>query len=387
MKTHINISVDIKHEPILQEIQLKDNLKSYTQVVDMLLYEKTKKNEGLPFSKFSITNRRYIGSKAKLLGFISSSIEKNIGEFETFVDIFSGTGSVGNYFNSPKHQIITNDLLYSNYLSNTAFLGNEGFDFEKIDLVLKELIQLSPKRDNYFSKHFGGKFFSEITAKRIGAIRENIQKQKNLNPREKAILITSLLYASDKIANTCGHYDAYREGSVCSDNLILKHLDIFHAKNSNNLNFNEDSNELAKKLSSKKMDIVYADPPYNSRQYGSAYHVLENLARWNKPDVEGKASKMLNRKELNSNYCTKSAIQSFEELVDNVNAKYFILSYSNMEKKGNDRSNAKMDDKDIIRILEKKGDLIIESSSHQAFSAGKSNINNHEERLFICKLK
>ena len=135
------------------------------------------------------------------------------------------------------------------------------------------------------------------------------------------------------------------------------------------------------------MDIVYADPLYNSRQYSSLYHLVENLARWKKPDVEGKASKMKNRKELNSKYCNKTAIETFEELISNVKAKYFILSYSNMGIKGNDRSNARMSEDDIKRVMRNKGKLIIKEMSHQPFSTGKSKIIDHKELLFICELK
>ena len=46
----------------------------------------------------------------------------------------------------------------------------------------------------------------------IGEIRENIEKAKDLNEKEKAILIASLLYSADKVANTVGHYDAYIKG-------------------------------------------------------------------------------------------------------------------------------------------------------------------------------
>ena len=253
---------------------------------------------------------------------------------------------------------------------------------------MKEYNQLKG-RENYFSKHFGDKFFSKLIAKKIGTIRENIEKSyKNseINFREKAILITSLIYASDKIANTCGHYDAYRENADFNNNLILKQLDIFHDKNQNNILFNQDSNTLFESLSGG-VDIVYADPPYNSRQYSSLYHLIENLAKWEKPDVEGKASKMRNRKELNSKYCNKTAIEAFEDLLSSVKAKYFILSYSNMGTKGNDRSNARMSEEDIIRVMKNKGELIIKEMCHQPFSAGKSIISNHKELLFICKFK
>ena len=50
-----------------------------------------------------------------------------------------------------------------------------------------------------------------------------------------------------------------------------------------------DSNELVKNI---EADLVYIDPPYNSRQYCDAYHLLENVARWEKPEVFGVARKM-----------------------------------------------------------------------------------------------
>lgn len=52
-----------------------------------------------------------------------------------------------------------------------------------------------------------------------------------------------------------------------------------NVNNKNNKIFNEDSNELARNI---KADIVYIDPPYNSRQYSDAYHLLENVATWEK---------------------------------------------------------------------------------------------------------
>ena len=48
-------------------------------------------------------------------------------------------------------------------------------------------------------------------------IRENIEKAKGLNEKEKAILIASLLYSADKVANTVGHYDAYIKGHKITD--------------------------------------------------------------------------------------------------------------------------------------------------------------------------
>lgn len=53
---------------------------------------------------------------------------------------------------------------------------------------------------------------------------------------------------------------------------------------------NLDANEFIKTV---KADLVYIDPPYNSRQYCDAYHLLENVAVWNKPKVYGVAKKWI----------------------------------------------------------------------------------------------
>ncbi len=144
--------------------------------------------------------------------------------------------------------------------------------------------------------------------------------------------------------------------------------------------YNMDSNELAGNITA---DLVYIDPPYNSRQYCDAYHLLENVARWEKPKVYGVAKKM-DRTALKSLYCTRRAAEAFEDLVTKLNCRYILLSYNNMAEKGNDRSNAKISDEDIHRILGKKGEVKVFSEEYKAFTTGKSDIEDNQERLFLC---
>lgn len=335
---------------------------------------------------FAVHNRRYLGSKSGLLEFIYSSVLKHCGDFESFVDIFSGTGSVATRFNS-NYNVITNDILYSNYLSNLAFLGDDYLDVDKLDRILLELNDLSCNEDNYFSFEFGGKYFDEANSRKIGRIREYITQINSLNEREYAYLITSLIYAADKIAHTCGHYDAYRSGVEKQPTLQLKHLFISSEINRGNQCFNTDANTLVKDHKFGRQSVLYADPPYNSRQYSSAYHVLENLACWNKPPLEGKARKPKDRKRRSSKYSTNEAILAFEDLIETCDSRYVVLSYSNMGNKGNARSNAKMSDSEIVALMRRYGKLTIETVDHKAFTTGKSKIGSHEERLFILERK
>ncbi len=335
-----------------------------------------------PYKTTNINNRRYLGNKYKLLDFIRGTIDDECPDITTVADIFAGTGSVASAFSDKK--IITNDLLYFNHLCHIAWFGSEKYDEEKIKNLICFYNAVKPIEDNYMSTNFANTFFSLEDCRKIGYIREDIEdnfKEQKINARERAILITSLIYAMDRIANTCGHYDAYIKGADFEKSLELCVPLASNNNNENNQCYNEDANQLVRRI---EADLVYIDPPYNSRQYCDAYHLLENVATWEKPEVKGVALKM-DRTALKSDYCTSSAAEAFEDLVSHIRARYIVLSYNNMAGKGNDRSNAKISDDDIMRILSRKGRVKVFSEQYKAFSAGKSNITGNEERLFVCE--
>ena len=328
-----------------------------------------------------INNRRYLGNKYKLLPFIKKVVDSECTDIEIVVDIFSGTGAVASAFQDK--QLVTNDIMYSNYISNFAWFSPRKYSRKKIEKIIDEYNTMVINEENYMTMNFSNTYFSHDDCSKIGFIREDIETKyanKEINKRERALLITSLLYAMDKIAKTCGHYDAYRKGVEFDMHLELLLPEASTTNNKKNKCYNMDSNALAKKIVA---DLVYIDPPYNSRQYCDAYHLLENVARWEKPEVFGVAKKM-DRSALKSKYCTRSAEEAFEDLVKQLNCKYIVLSYNNMAKKGNDRSNARISDDDIIRILSAKGELKVFSEEYKAFTTGKSDIENNQERLFLC---
>jgi adenine-specific DNA-methyltransferase len=331
-----------------------------------------------------INNRRYLGNKYKLLPFIASAVAENCEGVTTVADIFAGTGAVASAFTD--RQLITNDNLYSNYICHLAWFSPQSYSKEKIEGLVALYNDIKVTSDNYMSDNFADTFFSRVDCRKIGFIREDIEKRfskKEINERERALLITSLLYAADKIANTCGHYDAFRQGIELERHLELSVPVPTDNLNAGNVCYNENTNELIKRITA---DLVYIDPPYNSRQYCDAYHLLENIARWEKPSVSGVARKM-DRKKLKSDYCTNKAAAAFENLIRSINARYIMLSYNNMAQKGNDRSNAKISDEDIMRVLSAKGEVKIFTQDYKPFSAGKSDIENNEERLFLCVCK
>jgi adenine-specific DNA-methyltransferase len=332
----------------------------------------------------TIKNRRYLGNKYKLLSFIKNVIDKEC-IISSIADIFAGTGSVASAFIDKK--IITNDILYSNYICHYGWFYPEEYSEEKIKDILISYNNLKISEDNYMSDNFTNIFFTLEDCRKIGYIREDIEQKYNsniINKKERSLLIISLISASDKIANTCGHYDGFRHNSIFERG----HLDLCLPLPNKNLNkenlcFNKDVNELVKEIYS---DIIYLDPPYNSRQYSDCYHLLENLVRWEKPEVIGITKKMINRDNIKSKYCSKDASIYFEDLIKNINSKYILLSYNSTGNKGNNRSNARISDNDIYDILNSKGKVKTFSIDYNIYNAGSTNITENQERLFLCTI-
>ena len=335
----------------------------------------------------NIENRRYIGNKSKLLKFIDDTIKKEKIRFCTVGDVFSGTGVVSEYFLNKGKEIYVNDLLFSNFVIYKALLSNEKYEEEKIIKIIDDYnrIEVEKIQDNYFSDNFSGNYYHYKDAKKIGYVREDIENRylnKEINEREYYILISCLLYSMDKISNTVGHYESFLNKEPEYKNLQISNLNI-KLYNSNSHIYNEDANCLVRKI---KVDVMYIDPPYNARQYANFYHLLENVAQWKKPKVYNKAKKM-ERKNIMSEYCKANAKAVFSDLIENINAKYIIVSYNNTYEAKSTSSVNSITYQDMMQILEKKGKVSVYETDYKFFNSGKTNLDKHKERLFVCKVR
>ena len=335
----------------------------------------------------NIENRRYIGNKSKLLKFIDDTIKKEKIRFCTFGDVFSGTGVVAEYFLNKGKEIYVNDLLFSNFVIYKALLSNEKYEEEKIIKIIDDYnrIDVEKIQDNYFSDNFSGNYYHYKDAKKIGYVREDIENRylkKEINDREYYILISCLLYSMDRISNTVGHYESFLNKEPEYKNLQISNLNI-KLYNSNSHIYNEDANSLVRKI---KVDVMYIDPPYNARQYANFYHLLENVAQWKKPKVYNKAKKM-ERKNIMSEYCKANAKTVFTDLIENINAKYIIVSYNNTYEAKSTSSVNSITYNDMMQILEKKGKVSVYETDYKFFNSGKTNLDKHKERLFVCKVE
>lgn len=331
---------------------------------------------------YSISNRRYTGSKNKLLDWIEGLILENC-EGVSFFDVFAGTGVVSDRMSKHYDKIIMNDFLFSNEIIYKAFFGNGEYDENIIKKYREQFQNINPNRikDNYFSINFGEKYFSNNDAKLIGKIREEIKKLKRvLSDREYCILLASLLYSMDKVANTVGHYDAYRKISNIEDRFVYELINPEKASDKFTI-YRMDANQLVKAV---KADIAFIDPPYNSRQYSRFYHVLENVAQWKKPRLEGVALKP--KAENMSEYCRNRAPEVFADLIKNIDVKYIVVTYNNTYNSKSSSSKNKITLEEIRGILSLRGQTIVYEKKYQCFNAGKTEFDNHKEFVFITKV-
>lgn len=334
-----------------------------------------------------INNRRYIGCKTSLLTNIDDVISKYFkNEKFTLADIFSGTGIVAEYFYEKGNKVITNDILYSNYVSYMTWMSNGLFDKNKVNSLIEEYSNLNPNtlKENYFSKIFGNKYFHNNDAKIIGYIREDLESKKNdLTEREYYIILSSLIYETDKIANTCGHFESFLSKTPVEKGVKLRVPEIFESNDNQNEIYCMDANELAKNI---KADVVYIDPPYNARQYVNFYHVLENLARWEKPtDLEGNSMKF-KRNHLKSDYSKSKAPVVFKDLINSLDTKLIVVSYNNTYNARSGASNNKISEEQLLSILKSKGKVTRHEIKYKAFNAGKTDFDNHKEYLYVCEV-
>jgi len=317
----------------------------------------------------------YIGSKYKLSDFIKSTVYSVAGNDlsdKIFCDIFAGTGIIGRKFKCEVKKVIANDCEYYSFVLNKNYIENHA-EIPAKETFLSELNCLPLLDNGFVYKNYclGGngerQYFSDENGKKIDTIRLQIENWKTTGAISSGLyffLLASLLESADKVANTASVYGAY-----------LKHLkktaqkELFLEPAHYELNINKhevyncNANELIKKIEG---DILYMDPPYNERQYGANYHMLNTIAEY-KPFLPNGKTGLRHYKR--SDWCNRRKVCNvFEDLIKNAKFKYLFLSYNN---------EGLMSVDNVKRIMSKYGKYSLAQTNYQRFKADKNENRNH----------
>jgi len=324
----------------------------------------------------------YIGSKHSLLPFIEQVFrEISDGAERTACDIFAGTGSVGRLFKRLGLRVIANDLQYYAFALNKAYIEiNEQPGFTQLQQKYKaEVARLEAEDDTsqqalafvnslpgtrgFIAKNYGpagGRFYySEKNAEKADAIRQAIEEwfaEGTIREDEYFYLLCSLLEAIDQVANTASVYGAFLKKFKQSalKPLTLKPLTLYNHVAGCRA-FRRDANELIEEI---ECDVLYLDPPYNHRQYGANYHVLETIAAYDTPELSGVTGM---RDYPRSRYCKpRDAREALERLIAGARARHILMSY-------NDEGVLSFEE--IRRILSLRGEPKTFSRTYNRFKA------------------
>jgi adenine-specific DNA methylase len=182
-------------------------------------------------------------------------------------------------------------------------------------------------------------YFTLDAARRIDAIRTQLNDWHTaaaISDDEYYILLATLLEAADAVANTAGVYAAYIK-SWQSNALRALRLRLpaigssprpHRSRRARCEAHQGDVSALAPDLG--RFDLLYLDPPYNTRQYSGYYHVPELIARgWfgDPPVLRGKTGLLSDAKK--SEWSTRAGcVAALDRLLTTTDADHVVLSYN-----------------------------------------------------------
>lgn len=323
---------------------------------------------------------RYSGSKRTIIPFIHSVI-KDL-PIRTVLDGFSGSTRVGQFFKKAGLSVQSNDLATYSEIFGRAYLENNEIVLPGVQEKLEYLNGLLPA-DGFFTAAYGGeddgtgkvksvdgkkKPFQLHNTRKLDVIRPAID-QIATSEAERAILLTSLILALDKVENTLGHQVAYlSEWAPRSYDTIHLEMPALIKGSGECVVSRQDVSTI-----NQSFDLAYFDPPYNTNnpvtvttrvRYASYYHLWTTIVKNDQPKLCGAS----NRREDCSSDSLPGVITpyestkldvveaAFEKLVRCINTQFVLLSYSNKGKVSPDR---------LVEILSAFGQVTVNRIDHK----------------------
>ena len=354
---------------------------------------------------------RFIGCKLNLMPYIERLITETLDIREgVFCDIFAGTATVGAHFKRRGFQIISNDLLELSAAFQHALIANniepefagiidELGDVGNTDLftalspynkVVAWLNCLPGKKGFIFNAYCpsgnnecGRQYLSDVNGQKIDAVRQQIKAWRDagdITENEFYLLLLPLLEATSKVSNISGTYAAYLKNwdARTYKPLTLVPVDIIQSPLKHNVH-RKSANDLINEI---QCDVLYIDPPYNTRQYITNYHLLETIARYDNPSIHGKTGLRDYEESEKSAYCSKTTcLSALTDLVEKADAKHIVFSYSNEGILSVD---------DILSVLSSRGEAslssVIDYQRYKSHSKGSNGDKSVQELLFHAKI-
>ena len=318
---------------------------------------------------------KYIGSKLKLIPQVLELVKKV--NAETILDGFAGTTRVSQALAKLGYTVICNDIAPWSKIFGTCYLLNTK-PREAYQPLIDHLNAVPPV-EGWFTEHYGGhanggcaiqadglkKPWQLHNTRKLDAIRQEIETL-NLNPVDKAVALTSLILALDRVDNSLGHFSAYLKewAPRAYKELVLEVPEVSTSDGAHQV-YQSDIFELVPRVA---VDLAYFDPPYGSNnekmpasrvRYAAYYHLWKSVVLFDKPDLFGKAKR---RKDTSDPFAASVfeefrrnddgrfiAVDAMARLIRETQARWILLSYS---------SGGRATAEQLNEVLQNNGELI-----------------------------
>jgi adenine-specific DNA-methyltransferase len=309
---------------------------------------------------------RYIGNKTRLLPFIRQGVRRLGIRPGVAHDAFAGTASVGRALKTDGWVVASSDLMTYSYVLQRAYVVAQRIpsfaalragdpDVRRglrsralrtraaargetvLHAVAEYLSSWVEPEHGFMSRHFspaGGRmYFTEANAGRIDVVRgllHDWRVRDLIDDDAYTLLLAALIEGADRVANTAGVYAAYikewQPNAVRSLHLVP--VVPVRGKPGSSA-YRNDASAVAEALG--PADLLYLDPPYNSRQYAGYYHVPEIIARgWfnGSVQVHGKTGLLRDRSQR-SDWCSSPKVGgALRSLLSASGARHVVVSYN-----------------------------------------------------------
>lgn len=320
------------------------------------------------FSHIDTQGIKYAGSKLKIIPYILETI-KDL-KIKTVLDGFSGSTRVSQALAQAGYDVTSNDVAHWSEVCAKCFLLHKK-DREYYQKIIDELNALKGYK-GWFTTYYGGSENMDIkmpfqikNTKKLDVIRDKIEELK-LNDIDKAVILTSLILALDKVDSTLGHFVSYlsKWSKRSYNDLFLKVPNLIKTEGNHRVL----RENIFKTIKNNSFDLVYFDPPYGSNnekmppsrvRYASYYHIWTSVAKHDKPELFGRVNRREDTRDLVAGSIfeefrknedgTFIAMEAIRTLIKNTNAKYVLLSYS---------SGGRASKKELKTILNETGKII-----------------------------
>lgn len=324
----------------------------------------------------------YIGNKEKLVNWIIQEMPVKNG---TVLDIFAGGCSVSYALKEKGYSVISNDILYADYVIAKALIENmnktislsifdkkvddgrvaeliEKFSFIQDRLYFEDEISELAKLVAISEKLKGNEKYLFLALLRRAMIRKLPYSRMNV-PWNQIQRLRDEEYSYAKYKRKRAYHNQSFESHM-RENMEAYNNAVFQANKCRV--YNCDATEIVKKID--WVDVVYMDPPYPStmNNYDAFYGMFDE---------------MFDKKREHIDFTQRSVfLQNMDKLITKLKGKtgYIVLSQNTRVQPGAE---------EIQEMLSKHGTVEVKEKDHNYQVTGKENKKSSKELLFILQME